>query len=357
MNAHDKPIPAFYCCYLLRSKSHKTFYIGSTPNPARRLAQHNGDSKGGAKHTSAQKSRPWEMTCIVTGFPSRYAALQFEWSWQNTHETRHIEAHVRTARAEAARANNKKKSDQPLKSLKARLENLCYLLGVESFRRWPLQIRFFSVDVYKAFYKHTAQMTPGLRKDVKVILTPADLSSIAPDPSLQNGVYGIPTVIRDISVAYEDVKSHVEKAKTLLETAPIHTCAVCRSAIETKTSLFLVCSALGCSTTSHVNCLSATFLREEGSTTGAIIPIRGTCPGCKTQVEWADMVKELSLRIRGQEEIDTLFKPKRRKRVNSASEAEAQLSTEDDEDLDETWMQDVEHAEDEFPDIDDIARS
>lgn len=83
-------IPPFYACYLLLSrktpKSTGT-YIGSTPSPPRRIRQHNGELTQGARKTS--KGRPWVMQMVVHGFPSKLAALQFEWAWQHPRMSRH----------------------------------------------------------------------------------------------------------------------------------------------------------------------------------------------------------------------------------------------------------------------------
>ena len=51
-------------------------------------SQHNGEISQGASRTS--KSRPWMMQMIVYGFPSKLAALQFEWAWQNPDRSRHL---------------------------------------------------------------------------------------------------------------------------------------------------------------------------------------------------------------------------------------------------------------------------
>ena len=63
--------------YLLTSTTTNRTYIGYTIDPHRRLRQHNGEIKGGAKAT--RNGRPWKLMVAVTGFPSKTLALQYEW--------------------------------------------------------------------------------------------------------------------------------------------------------------------------------------------------------------------------------------------------------------------------------------
>lgn len=71
----------FYGCYLLRSLHPKhplSTYIGFTNHPRRRIRQHNGEIKNGAKRT--KRKRPWQMIAVVCGFTTKVSALQFEWA-------------------------------------------------------------------------------------------------------------------------------------------------------------------------------------------------------------------------------------------------------------------------------------
>lgn len=69
--------------YLLLSTNHNT-YVGATIDVNRRLRQHNGEIKGGAKATTSKVSKGeiWRRICYVSGFPDWSSALQFEWRWK-----------------------------------------------------------------------------------------------------------------------------------------------------------------------------------------------------------------------------------------------------------------------------------
>ncbi|KAK6590937.1 hypothetical protein RS030_111974 [Cryptosporidium xiaoi] len=70
-----------YCYLLISETKKKASYIGYSVNPCRRLRQHNGEIKNGAKKTKL--GTPWEIGICVGGFPDRISALRFEWAWQH----------------------------------------------------------------------------------------------------------------------------------------------------------------------------------------------------------------------------------------------------------------------------------
>ncbi|XP_010269715.1 PREDICTED: structure-specific endonuclease subunit SLX1 [Nelumbo nucifera] len=56
-------------------------YVGVTTDFPRRLKQHNGELKGGAKASRA--GRPWVCACIIRGFKDQSEACEFESKWKS----------------------------------------------------------------------------------------------------------------------------------------------------------------------------------------------------------------------------------------------------------------------------------
>ncbi|WWD17151.1 hypothetical protein CI109_101588 [Kwoniella shandongensis] len=151
--------PPFYACYLLRSKavakSNRT-YVGSTPDPPRRIRQHNGELTQGAWKTS--KFRPW-----------------FEWAWQKPELSRHL------------RVENdpdtpifKKDAKPPLTCSVA-----CTLISLPPFSRLPLHLRFFVPEAHDLFQTYHA--THSLSPNVTITLDLGGVSGSTAPTSGRNG--------------------------------------------------------------------------------------------------------------------------------------------------------------------------
>ncbi len=67
-----------YVCYVLVSSNGKKTYAGCTNNLKRRLRQHRGLIRGGAKAT-ASFGPATRILFVVSGFKDRTQALRFEW--------------------------------------------------------------------------------------------------------------------------------------------------------------------------------------------------------------------------------------------------------------------------------------
>ena len=365
-----KPIPAFYCCYLLRStKSRKSLYIGSTPNPVRRLAQHNGDSPGGAVRTS--RGGPWEMTVIVTGFPSKIAALQFEWAWQNAHITKKITTAQRITHPviKTKKSKNPEKITErkvrPQATLPNTLSNLHLLLRVPSFTRWPLEVRFFCNDVYQKWRCSIEENGASLRKDVIVSLDMKQPEQLGTVQNISLSSYAKGKRKREmlgkggvegLDVGYGQLKSYVEKSISLLTEGEKVDCGICHEAVGPAAKLILVCPNESCRMASHLDCLSRKFLSDSKPDL-AILPISGLCPGCNAELRWIELVKEMSLRVKGERELGRLTKKSRARKprpskptASMASEAaDEDLKAEDNEDDDPIDLLTVE-TDDSLPD-------
>ncbi|KAE8268726.1 hypothetical protein A4X09_0g3614 [Tilletia walkeri] len=155
VSAGAHTLPSFYACYLLRSYAGRkqsgvattSVYVGSTPNPPRRLKQHNGVlALGGAKRT--RRGRPWRMDVLVHGFPSRLSALMFEWAWQHPHLSRtlrHIPPHPQAGSPLFPPVRGRKnRSAAPFSSALFRILVLRALLQSEPFSAWTLKLTFLA---------------------------------------------------------------------------------------------------------------------------------------------------------------------------------------------------------------------
>ncbi|EXJ94004.1 hypothetical protein A1O1_02397 [Capronia coronata CBS 617.96] len=341
-----KPVPAFYCCYLLRSTVRRSsVYIGSSPDPARRLAQHNGRVQGGAVRTSRASLRPWEMACIVAGFPSNIAALQFEWAWHNAHLTRHIAPTERisfaTTRTKTSARTGKttRRPGRPRTSLIDKLSNLHLLLRVPYFSRWPLEVRFFSEDAYRSWVTWCGRVDSHIRPGIKIFFDPAqtvsqehEFTSAQPatrkrkaDLIGRGGVDGV-------DATYARLRGVFEKCRFLLDEGDDQRCSVCGDGIDLHTSLFVICHSAECQGMSHMTCLADASLGSCES--ASVIPETASCPSCKQEHRWSELMQQVTLRTRGLKEVQKLLQRKGKSTVATAAEI-METESEDEEDDDD----------------------
>jgi predicted GIY-YIG superfamily endonuclease len=83
MSESEPPIVANNYCYVLVDSTTRFTYAGYTVNPIKRLRQHNGEIKGGARATSRRVNATfdsWSFAFVVTSPAfTKKVALSFEW--------------------------------------------------------------------------------------------------------------------------------------------------------------------------------------------------------------------------------------------------------------------------------------
>jgi structure-specific endonuclease subunit SLX1 len=146
--------------------------------------------------------------------------------------------------------------------------------------------------------------------------------------------------IAALTVDYSNEKPHVEKGKNIVDFEREGSCAVCHSDLEHDAGIYTICPNPECDSITHLSCLSQYFLKDEED---ALVPVKGLCPTCKIEIRWIDVVKELSLRIRGQKEVEKLLKGKRSRKGKAVTASQAtNIDDEEDEGDDDEMESEIE---------------
>jgi structure-specific endonuclease subunit SLX1 len=220
----------------------------------------------------------------------------------------------------------RRRPQRPTVSLTDKIANLHVLLRVRSFERMPLRVQFYANDVFRVWERWSDRVHGNIRPGIDIQLEDQDVSTSATGRSLAGNdadaeLEGITVLgLEALNVDYKHMKSHLEKSTQLLEHGEPIPCGVCNEALKLDETAAITCPHEGCLSVSHLRCLSQKFLADEGNI-NAVVPISGMCPSCKQSLKWGPLVKELTLRMRGQKEISKLFKKPRRKKADKDTQA------------------------------------
>ncbi|KAI0752628.1 hypothetical protein C8Q80DRAFT_466557 [Daedaleopsis nitida] len=276
----DHRFPAFYACYLLKSvrtPRATATYIGSTPSPPRRIRQHNGLISQGAWKT--KYNRPWIMQMIVYGFPSKLAALQFEWAWQHPHISRHL----RDNDGKAVFNHSGK-----FKYLNANVRVARSMVSSHPYDTWPLSVKLFTEEAEKTWNNATKDVgMPPLPPGLRVI---TELEGV-------DGKSGKTGTGRTGPIDVTDelfTSEHLRKASAVFSSGSDLRCSICHRSVEQDANPLstALCPTSTCTAVSHLSCLSRHFLdADAGSSNAAIIPRGGTCNSCHSYTLWGDVIR------------------------------------------------------------------
>ncbi|KAG0087443.1 Slx4p interacting protein [Podila epicladia] len=324
------PIVPFYCCYLLAStvpryKSHA--YVGSTPDPVKRLRQHNGDlKKGGAKKTS--KKRPWKMVMLVHGFPTKVAALQFEWAWQYPHRSRQFDRTDTTTIATSSSSKNtqdlttpttSKKRLRPPTLVEDKLRTVFIMMRRPSWIRWPLTVHIMEPDLHEAWealeqkYQQNVTTLGSSNKNLlryhyhqepHVNVTQGPIMNLAPLFSARGHRLGR---LKD-----------KERGRHATFKEQDELCSICSKPIDYKDpTSYLSCDNEfeDCVMVAHMECMADYILEQSNNslssplgqqggsaeTSGVhtmmeLLPTTGVCQVCHCDMSWSAMIRAMAAR-------------------------------------------------------------
>jgi structure-specific endonuclease subunit SLX1 len=188
---------------------------------------------------------------------------------------------------------------RPLHSLKSIMSNIHLLTRVSSFARWPLNLHFLAKEAYTAWQSRIQTTQQPGRAGLQILTDFGHGSSINDPSSPSGGIYSLP-------LDYSPLTEYVVRAHNVVSFEQEGNCVFCEAELESGKGLHGMCPNDNCKAMGHLTCWSGHAL--PGQHAAHIIPQDCSCPSCGGHVRWGDMMKELSLRVRGSKDVQKLVK-------------------------------------------------
>ena len=226
--------------------------------------------------------------------------------------TRHIPEgeHITLARKDKSR-KGKTRISKGKELIKDKVKNLHLLLCGNSFQRWPLELRFFSLDTFNLWQESRKKGTIDIPDRIAIHLDKIATEHASEATALGAGPVSLAGVAA-LDVTYASLKPHLMKSTSMLHNSKAVHCAVCHESLNNAKDLILVCPGDDCDMTSHLSCLAGQFITNHDDP-DALIPIEGPCSMCDVKLKWSDLMRDLSLRTRGESAVKLIMKEPRRK--------------------------------------------
>lgn len=247
----------------------------------------------------------------------------FRWAWQHTGDSRHAKLDEDKAAHVAINPKTgkpKPRARRTARSLTAHLSNLHLLLRSTYFSGWPLKVRFFRADVYRIWNLWNERVDGDLPDNI-IVIPDGDCGS-------QNGPRGEDCVdnVLNIKADYSKIQDYLEKATFLLDDSQGLRCKVCEAQVIPMNELVLVCPQMNCHGIAHLLCLSEKTLNATENP-DEFVPTHAICPACKENVAWPLMMQELTLRCRGEKELRSILRKKKKRDNKNSNDGSGEANT------------------------------
>lgn len=254
------------------------------------------------------------------------------WALNNPHLSLHISPEERLTFSTQRKRGGRPK--RPAHTIASVLSNLHLLLRVPSFARWPLTLRLFDREVHARWAGYLAGTgVEPLRATLDVVtdFKPAavveaeerrkeaarrrmveDLEEDEEAEEAEEEPEGPKWGVHALPLDYTSLAPYLEKGQSVTTFEREGSCVVCLQHLEHDKGLYAICSNGECEGVGHVDCWSRHLLHQQGEQDDMVLPVEGRCPKCDGVVRWGDMMRELTMRVRGQKEVEKVLKRSRR---------------------------------------------